>query len=247
MSLTTPILRSKDADEPLQSGEYMGILVRIIEKGTREEVYKVTNKTYKRAKVLFTWVLPYHYTTIQQQSRPVLVHREYTVSMWDKSPLYKDVIAMIGVDFTPDQHNQPFDLLSLGGCPARLKLSVKQQDKKEYIDVVDVQPLNEDDDIPDSPYAFSALTFGQWDWAVFDSLSERTQKEIMQTPEYAALPARDDQSGTDSTKGEESERAVLPKNRQGVNPPDWRPEPAANIGASFSEWEGKLRAAQAEQ
>jgi|GEM_PF-5247883 len=247
MSLTTPILRSKDADEPLQSGEYMGILVRIIEKGTREEVYKVTNKTYKRAKVLFTWVLPYNYTTIQQQTRPVLVHKEYTVTMWDKSPLYKDVVAMIGVDFTPDQHNQPFDLLSLGGCPARLRLSVKQQDKKEYIDIVDVQPLSEDDDIPDSPYAFSALTFGEWDWAIFDSLSERTQREIMQTPEYAALPARDDQSAADSAKSEGSKQIIPPKTRQGVNPPDWRHEAPADPGFSYNEWQGKLNAAPAEQ
>ena len=217
MSLITPILRSKDASEPLQSGEYIGILVRIVEKGTREELYKITNKAYKRAKVLFTWVLPYHQTIIQQQTLPVLVHKEYTLSLWDKSPMYKDVVSMIGMDFTPAQHNQPFDLLSLGGCAARLKLSVHRQDKKEYIDVIDVLPLSEEDDIPESPYSFSSLTFDMWDWAIYDTLSERTKNDILQTPEYARLPAREVHSGENDKN---ATSAAAPN--QNINPPSWQ-------------------------
>ena len=56
MSLLLPIIRQSPTD--LTTGEYVGILFRIVEKGTQEELFKQTNQLYQRPKVLLTWVLP---------------------------------------------------------------------------------------------------------------------------------------------------------------------------------------------
>ena len=189
MSLITPILKTQPA-RPLETGEYMGILIRIVEKGTQEEIFHQTKQVTRRPKLLLTWVLPYHNVLIKGRAVPALVHKEFTNSLWEGAPLYKAIVAMRGVDFTNDQHGDEYNLLGMLLCPALLGLHVRKENGRDYIDVKEIKTLPEDVFIPDSPYAPSSLSFENWDWDIFDELPERTQADIKKAPEFAGVPPR---------------------------------------------------------
>ena len=134
-----PIVRQSPTD--LTSGEYVGILFRIIEKGTQEELFKQTNQLFQRQKVLFTWVLPDHFELVQNQPRPVLIHREYTQSLRQSSHLYRDVIAMRGYDFSESELTYPYDLLSLLGTPCLLSIEVVKKGEIIHPELKQIKPV----------------------------------------------------------------------------------------------------------
>lgn len=188
MSLLLPIIRQSPTD--LTTGEYVGILFRIVEKGTQEELFKQTNQLYQRPKVLLTWVLPDQYELVQKQPRPVLIHKEYTQSLRQSSHLYRDVIGMRGYDFSESELTYPFDLLSLLGTPSLLSVQVTKKGETCHPELKQIKPLPADTGVSDCPYDFYSLTFKDWNWEIYDELSQKLQQEIARSPEYAKLPAR---------------------------------------------------------
>ena len=188
MSLLLPIIQHTPTD--LITGEYVGILFRIVEKGTQEELFKQTNQLYQRPKVLFTWVLPDHYELVQKQPRPVLIHKEYTQSLRQSSHLFRDVMAIRGYEFSESELTYPFDLLSLLGTPCLLSVQVTKKGEAFHPELKQIKPLPPETDVPDCPYDLYSLTFKDWQWELYDELSQKAQQEIARSPEYAKLPAR---------------------------------------------------------
>lgn len=188
MSLLLPIIRQSPTE--LTTGEYVGILFRIVEKGTQEELFKQTNQLYQRPKVLLTWVLPDQYELVQKQPRPVLIHKEYTQSLRQSSHLYRDVIGMRGYDFSESELTYPFDLLSLLGTPSLLSVQVIKKGDTCHPELKQIKPLPVDTGVSDCPYDFYSLTFKDWNWEIYDELSQKLQQEIARSPEYAKLPTR---------------------------------------------------------
>ena len=188
MSLLTPIIRQKQTE--LTSGDYGAILFRIIEKGTQVELFKQTNREYLRPKLLFTWVLPDQMERVQGEPRPVLIHKEYTHSLRQSAHLYRDVIALRGADFTDQELNHPFDLLSLLGTPCILTISVNKSGEHTHKEVRAVKTIPTDTEISECPYDLYSLTFTDWRWELYDELSPRLQQELAKSPEFQQLPAR---------------------------------------------------------
>ena len=188
MSLYVPIIRQDPAD--LTSGEYVGILFRIIEKGTQAELFKQTNQLVHRPKVLFTWVLPDHFELVQKQPRPVLIHKEYTQSLRQSSHLYRDIIAMRGMDFSESEITYPFDLLSLLGTPGLLTLQVTKKGETVHADLKQIKPMPVEMEVPDCPYDLYSLTFRDWKWDYYDELSQKLQQDIARSAEFSTLPER---------------------------------------------------------
>lgn len=196
MSLLLPIIQQTTTE--FTTGDYVGILFRIVEKGTQDELFKQTNQLYQRRKVLFTWVLPDQYELVQQQPRPVLIHKEYTQSLRQSSHLYRDVIAIRGYDFSESELTYPFDLLSLLGTPSLLSIQITPKGETRHPDLKQIKPLLPDTDVADCPYDLYSLTFKDWNWELYDELSQKLQQEIARSPEYAKLPARVNQLTTEN-------------------------------------------------
>ncbi len=210
MSLLTPIIRHQQAD--LRDGDYVGILFRIVEKGTQLELYKQTNQEYRRPKVLLTWVLPEQMQTVQGELRPALIHKEYTQSMRQSAHLYRDVVAIRGFDFTDADQHLPFDLLSMLGAPCLLSVKIVKSGEFQYIDLQAVKHLPVDSVVPDCPYLLYSLTFNHWNWEYYDELSPLLRQDIAKSPEFQRLETRTDHlSAVNKTQvGTVDESAQLP-------------------------------------
>ena len=198
MSLLLPIIQHAPTD--LSTGEYVGILFRIVEKGTQDELFKQTNQLHQRPKVLLTWVLPDQYELVQKQPRPFLIHKEYTQSLRQSSHLYRDVIAIRGFDFSESELTYPFDLLSLLGTPCLLSVQVTKKGETIHAELKSIKPIPAEIDVPDCPYDLYSLTFKNWKWEFYDELSQKLQQEIARSPEYAKLPARVSQLTSENNK-----------------------------------------------
>ena len=210
MSLLTPIIRQQQAD--LNDGEYVGILFRIVEKGTQHGVFKQTNQEYKRPKVLLTWVLPEQMQAVRGELRPALIHKEYTHSMRQSAHLYRDVVAMRGFDFTDADQHVPFDLLSMLGAPCLLSVKISRNGDYSHIDLQAIKPLPVDTLVPDCPYMLYSLTFSEWNWEYYDELSPALRQDIAKSPEFQRLEKRADDltSVKKSPTGTVDESALLP-------------------------------------
>ena len=92
MSLT---IKSEGDFEALAVGQYDGVCYRIVDMGTREEVYK-DNPPKKRTTVQITFELP---NEKMDDGRPLSISRTYTQSLFESSALRKDLVSWRGKNF----------------------------------------------------------------------------------------------------------------------------------------------------
>ena len=121
MSLT---IKSEGDFEALAVGQYEGVCYRIVDMGTREEVYK-DNPPKKRTTVQITFELP---TEKMDDGRPLSISRTYTQSLFESSALRKDLVSWRGKNFTPDEE-AGFDISNLLGKNALIEVAHTENGK----------------------------------------------------------------------------------------------------------------------
>ena len=121
MSLT---IKSEGDFEALAVGQYDGVSYRIVDMGTREEVYK-DNPPKKRTTVQITFELP---NEKMDDGRPLSISRTYTQSLFESSALRKDLVSWRGKNFTPDEE-AGFDITNLLGKNALIEVGHTENGK----------------------------------------------------------------------------------------------------------------------
>jgi hypothetical protein len=162
-------------------GTHVARCVKMIDIGTQKGEYQ-GQATYKR-QVIIGWELPNeHMTTGEYAGKPFGVSKFYTASLSEKANLRADLKNWRGRDFTPEEL-AGFDAKNILGKPCMLSLTSTDKGK---IKVTGVMALPKGTEVPEqvNPTVYLSLENGEFDQAVFDSLSDGYKKMITVSPEY---------------------------------------------------------------
>ena len=111
--------------EPCPPGVFAACLVRLIDKGSRQESYQGGPMTWKR-KLLMGFEICDDETRMADGGKPFMVYREFTFSMHEKGALRPFIAGWRGSAFT-DQEARDFDFSKLLGAFALANIIHKQR------------------------------------------------------------------------------------------------------------------------
>ncbi len=102
--------------EMVEPGIYNGVCVWVIDLGMQEVNWQGNVKHKRKIKLAFELV-----GTAMQDGRPFFTSKNYTLSLNEKSELYKDLISWRGRQFTPEEM-EGFDLKNVLGAPCQINV-----------------------------------------------------------------------------------------------------------------------------
>jgi len=187
----------------VKPGTYLGRCYRMIELGTIEEEYM--GKPKKQQKVQITWELPTEKAIFDPEKgeEPFAVSKTYTLSMHEKSNLRKDLESWRGQGFT-EEEAQKFDLTKLLGKPCLMSV-IQQPGKldpsKTYTLISSISPLMKGQECPEQINPTKVLSYDNFNWELFESLSDYTKDKIKSSIEFQMMQepgiVRDTETGND--------------------------------------------------
>lgn len=185
------IAEKKESNDFIQvePGTYVARCYSMIEIGTVESEFK--GQTKHLHKVAITWELPTELAVFKdgEEPKPFIVTKKYTLSMYEKANLRKDLESWRGKSYT-DEEAERVDITKLVGQPCLLSVIQqprKDDPKKNYVAVSSISKLMKGQECPDQINPTKILSYDNFDWNVFDSLSDYMQDMIKSTPEYKQM------------------------------------------------------------
>jgi len=184
-------------------GTYMARCYRMIEIGTIKEDYMGQEK--QQQKVMISWELPTEKAIFDEAKgeEPYSVSKTYTLSMGEKANLRKDLESWRGKGFSEDEANK-FDLTVLLGKPCLLSIihkPSKSNPGKSYTVISSISPLVKGMECPDQINATKILSYDNFNWELYESLSDFTKDKIKSSLEFKMMQepgiVRDQETGND--------------------------------------------------
>ena len=177
-------------------GAYIGRCYSLIDLGTQLSVGRFGEKL--QHKIRIGWELfgeddsgnPLT-VTMDGKDMPMTISKSYTMSLYEKSSLRKDLAAWRGKDFT-DEETKGFDVSKLIGAYCMVNAVSSETNGKVYTNVAGLTPLpgalkNLKPAGVHEPVMFD---LDKPDMKVFESLHEKLQEAIKKSPEWAQLHHR---------------------------------------------------------
>ena len=127
--------------ELIPAGNYVARCYSMIHVGTIEEEYMGEMKTVNKCRI--TWELPTELRVFNEENgeQPMVISKEYTLSMHEKSNLRRDLESWRGKGFTEDQA-AGFDVTKLLGVACMLNIIHKTTKKgSEYATISNISTL----------------------------------------------------------------------------------------------------------
>lgn len=201
--------------EPAPGGTFAARCYSMVHIGTIED--NIPGKGIKRVnKVRISWELPTEKKVFKEEfgEQPIVVHKEFNLSMNEKSNLRKFLEAWRGKQFTEDEA-KCFDVTKLLGVACLLTIVHKKKadGTGDYADIASVVAVPKQ--MPVDPQINPTFEFNYsepFDKAKFDSLPEWLRKKMIVSDEYkqathAATPLTKEQE--DALMGAEHEKQIL--------------------------------------
>jgi len=176
-------------NEPIQAGTYAARCYEMIQIGTIKEV--IEGKEKQLNKVRITWELPTELKVFKEEKgeQPLVISKEFTLSMHEKSTLRKFLESWRGKSFT-EEESKAFDITALLGKPCMISvIHTTSKQGKTYANISGVTSVPKGMNVPDQINPTSVLSFDNWDWDIFNSLPEFIRKKIESSEEYQVLNA----------------------------------------------------------
>jgi hypothetical protein len=139
--------------------------------------------------VRITWEIPGEMRVFDEErgEQPMSISRDYTLSLGEKSNLYKDLVGWRGKGFTQAELDG-FDILNVLGAPCML--SVIHQDSRngsKYAKIVAVSKLPKGTECPENINPLFVWDYNQnYDEGVLENLHEWFRDKIKSSEEYQA-------------------------------------------------------------
>ncbi len=171
------------------AGNYVARCISMIEIGTVEEEYLGKLKSLHKVRV--TWEFPYELKVFDEAKgeQPVVISKEYTLSMYEKANLRKELESWRGKAFTPEEATS-FDIEKLLGAPCMINVIHKPSEKdpsKVYERISAITPIAKGTVCPPQISPMFVLSYDQWDDAKFEKLPDFIKDKIKSSKEYKAM------------------------------------------------------------
>jgi hypothetical protein len=175
--------------EPIPAGTFAARCYEMIQIGTNVELINGEPKTLNKVRI--TWELPTEMKVFKEEKgeQPLVISKEFTLSMHEKATLRKFLESWRGKSFTEDE-SKAFDITKLLGAPCMISVihSVSKQGNT-YAEISTVTTVPKGMVVPDQINETRVLSFDNWDWDLFNKLPDFIKSKIMSSEEYQTLNA----------------------------------------------------------
>lgn len=177
------------ARELIPAGNYIARCYQMLELGHISENVMGTVKTLQKVRI--GWELPEELKVFDpaKGEQPLVISKEYTLSMNEKSNLRKDLKSWRGKDFTEDEAKS-FDITKLIGVPCMLNIihvTGKSDPTKVYEQISGITALPKSVKCPPQINKTSILSYDAFDWDLFNSLPDFLRDKIKGSEEFKAM------------------------------------------------------------
>lgn len=175
--------------ELIPAGNYIARCYKMIEIGTVPTEYLGVEKMTH--KVRFGWELPLELKVFKAENgeQPLVIDKEYTLSLADKSNLRRDLKSWRGKDFTPEEAEM-FDVTKLLGVPCMLNIihiAGKKDPTKSYEAISSISPMPKGIVCPAQINETFVFDFENYNKEKFDGLPQFIREMIVTSNEYKSL------------------------------------------------------------
>lgn len=173
----------------IPAGNYVARCYQMIHIGTVPENYM--GETKELDKVRIGWELPTELKVFSEDrgEQPLVIGKEYTLSLNEKANLRKMLASWRGKDFTEDEARQ-FDITVLIGKPCMLNIIHKPSVKDPstiYEEIGSISPIPKGYPCPDAINAPFVLDYQNFDKQKFESLPDFIKDKMKKSNEYNEL------------------------------------------------------------
>jgi len=163
----------------------------MIEIGTVDEIILGEKKTLHKVRI--GWELPTELRVFKEEygEQPLVIDKEYTLSMNEKSALRAALKSWRGKDFTEDEA-KAFDITKLIGVPCMLNIIHKPSKKdpnKHYEEIAGITPMPKGVTCPEAINPVFVLSYDDFDYVKFDSLPDFIKDKMKGSVEYQKMQA----------------------------------------------------------
>jgi hypothetical protein len=185
--------------ELIPADNYIARCYKMIEIGTVEEVILGEKKILHKVRI--GWELPTEMRVFDKEKgeQPLVIDKEYTLSMNEKANLRKDLKSWRGKDFTEDEARS-FDITKLIGAPCMLNIIHKPSKKdpsKVYEEIAGITPMPKGVPCPEQINRSFVLSYDEFDVELFDMLPDFIKNKMITSVEYQAVKNPESKSFTE--------------------------------------------------
>jgi hypothetical protein len=175
--------------ELIPVGNYIARCYQMIEIGTVVEF--VMGKQVTAKKVRIGWELPTELKVFKEEhgEQPLVISKEYTLSMNEKANLRKDLKSWRGKDFTEDEA-KCFDITKLLGVPCMLNIIHKPKVSDPtsiYEQIAGITGIPKGLNVPKAILPLFELSFDSFNRQMFDTLPDFIKTKMHSSLEYVAM------------------------------------------------------------
>ena len=168
-------------------GNHVARCYAMVEIGTVTDEYMGAPKSLHKVRV--SWELPHKKKIFNPEKgeQPFSIHKEYTLSMHEKSNLRQDLESWRGKAFT-EEEAKAFDVTKLLGkeCMINIIHNVSRTGNA-YAQIASITPVPEGMVCPPQINPTFVLSYSEWEQKKFDLLPEWIRKKMEDTPQYKSL------------------------------------------------------------
>lgn len=175
--------------ELIPADNYIARCYKMIEIGTVEEVILGEKKILHKVRI--GWELPTELRVFDKEKgeQPLVIDKEYTLSMNEKANLRKDLKSWRGKDFT-EEEARSFDITKLIGAPCMINIIHKPSKKdpsKVYEEIAGITPMPKGVPCPEQINRSFVLSYDNFDVELFEMLPDFIKNKMMASVEYQAV------------------------------------------------------------
>lgn len=177
--------------ELIPAGNYIARCYKMIHIGTVEEIILGEKKILNKVRI--GWELPTELRVFNQEKgeQPIVIDKEYTLSMHEKASLRAALKSWRGKDFT-EKEAECFDITKLLGVPCFINIIHKPSKKdpsKIYEEIAGITPMPKGVTCPEQINPTFVLSYDEWDQSKFDTLPDFIKNKMIGSMEYSAMKA----------------------------------------------------------
>lgn len=175
--------------EPIEAGMYLARAYQMIHIGSVEETIP-GQPPKKMNKVRIGWELPTEKKVFKEENgeQPIVISKDFTLSMHEKSGLRAMLKGWRGKDFT-DAEAASFDITKLLGVACMLNITHKpsKDGSQVYEQISGVTPVPKGMTCPPQINANQELSYENWNEELFNSLPDFLKDKIKTSDEYQSM------------------------------------------------------------
>lgn len=157
----------------LEPGVYTGIASAIIDLGVQEN--SIFGK--KQRKVMIVWNIAGETVKINDEEKPRVISKEYTMSLSEKSTLRRDLQAWRGKPFT-NEELQGFDLKNILNVPCQLQINQDEKNGKTYTVIAAIMAIPKGMKVEKLEDTYIFDTYDPTSWIYYDQIPNWIKEKI---------------------------------------------------------------------